>query len=120
MNITEEKKPSTAAGCTNVDDLLASVLVEKVKEEEEERRKEEEKKKEEEDEELLYDSSDIICGVCELGGDLICCDGRCLRSFHPGMYVYVYVCIYIYSSLFISIHTRTNVMINDCIVCSMY
>tara|TARA_A100001015_G_C14754940_1_gene619058 strand:- start:367 stop:534 length:168 start_codon:yes stop_codon:yes gene_type:complete len=55
--------------------------VEKTKEEEEKRREEEEKK----EEEVLADSSDIICGVCELGGDLICCDGRCLRSFHPGM-----------------------------------
>ena len=81
------KKTSTSS--TNVDDLLASVLVEKVKEEEEERRKEEEKK----EEELLQDSSDIICGVCELGGDLICCDGRCLRSFHPGMCIYMHLLI---------------------------
>jgi hypothetical protein len=29
------------------------------------------------------DFSDVICAVCELGGDMICCDGQCLRSFHP-------------------------------------
>lgn len=29
------------------------------------------------------DYSDPICAVCMGGGDLICCDGRCLRSFHP-------------------------------------
>jgi hypothetical protein len=29
------------------------------------------------------DYSDPICSVCMGGGDLICCDGRCLRSFHP-------------------------------------
>jgi len=29
------------------------------------------------------DYSDVICAACELGGDMICCDGRCLRSFHP-------------------------------------
>ena len=27
--------------------------------------------------------NDSICAVCETGGDMICCDGRCLRSFHP-------------------------------------
>ena len=29
------------------------------------------------------DWSDLICAVCELGGEMICCDGKCLRSFHP-------------------------------------
>ena len=29
------------------------------------------------------DYSETICPICELGGDMICCDGRCLRSFHP-------------------------------------
>lgn len=29
------------------------------------------------------DFSDVICAACELGGDMICCDGHCLRSFHP-------------------------------------
>ena len=34
-------------------------------------------------EEELRDCSDPICGICELGGEMICCDGGCLRSFHP-------------------------------------
>lgn len=29
------------------------------------------------------DFSDPICAACLGGGDLICCDGKCLRSFHP-------------------------------------
>jgi len=29
------------------------------------------------------DFSDLICSICRTGGDIICCDGRCLRSFHP-------------------------------------
>jgi len=29
------------------------------------------------------DDSDCICAICETGGELICCDGKCSRSFHP-------------------------------------
>ena len=29
------------------------------------------------------DFHEKICAVCENGGSLICCSGRCLRSFHP-------------------------------------
>jgi len=32
---------------------------------------------------ILDDFSEPICAVCEIGGEMICCDGRCLRSFHP-------------------------------------
>ncbi len=28
------------------------------------------------------DKNDEICCMCELGGNLLCCDGKCLRSFH--------------------------------------
>ncbi|TYI42473.1 hypothetical protein ES332_A01G101400v1 [Gossypium tomentosum] len=31
------------------------------------------------DEDDLYDS---VCAFCDNGGSLICCDGRCMRSFH--------------------------------------
>uniref|UniRef100_A0A0D3EPF6 Zinc finger PHD-type domain-containing protein n=1 Tax=Oryza barthii TaxID=65489 RepID=A0A0D3EPF6_9ORYZ len=33
----------------------------------------------EEEEEDLFDS---ICSICDNGGDLLCCDGPCMRSFH--------------------------------------
>ncbi|XP_006644210.1 protein ENHANCED DOWNY MILDEW 2-like [Oryza brachyantha] len=33
----------------------------------------------EEEEEDLFDS---ICSICDDGGDLLCCDGPCMRSFH--------------------------------------
>ncbi|GJM99721.1 hypothetical protein PR202_ga16848 [Eleusine coracana subsp. coracana] len=33
----------------------------------------------EEDDEDLFDS---ICAICDNGGDLLCCDGPCMRSFH--------------------------------------
>ncbi|KAJ1289089.1 hypothetical protein BS78_02G138300 [Paspalum vaginatum] len=33
---------------------------------------------EEEDEDLF----DSICAICDNGGDLLCCDGPCMRSFH--------------------------------------
>ena len=31
----------------------------------------------------FVDLNDPICAVCESGGDMICCDGKCFRSFHP-------------------------------------
>jgi len=36
-----------------------------------------------EDAEPSDDNNDSVCHVCELAGDLICCEGDCLRSFHP-------------------------------------
>ena len=33
--------------------------------------------------EIIEDFSESICALCESGGDMICCDGKCLRSFHP-------------------------------------
>lgn len=32
---------------------------------------------------IIDDFSESICAICESGGDMICCDGKCLRSFHP-------------------------------------
>ncbi|KAK1291519.1 hypothetical protein QJS10_CPB17g02650 [Acorus calamus] len=32
------------------------------------------------DESMLYDS---VCAICDNGGEILCCEGRCLRSFHP-------------------------------------
>jgi hypothetical protein len=29
------------------------------------------------------DFSDSVCAICRAGGEMICCDGKCLRSFHP-------------------------------------
>ncbi|XVE72493.1 hypothetical protein DITRI_Ditri11bG0043500 [Diplodiscus trichospermus] len=26
---------------------------------------------------------DPVCAICDNGGNVLCCDGRCLRSFHP-------------------------------------
>ncbi|KAG0493239.1 hypothetical protein HPP92_004233 [Vanilla planifolia] len=34
---------------------------------------------ESEDESDLFDS---VCSICDNGGELLCCEGRCLRSFH--------------------------------------
>ncbi|KAF9588557.1 hypothetical protein IFM89_013409 [Coptis chinensis] len=28
----------------------------------------------------LFDS---VCSICDNGGELLCCEGRCIRSFHP-------------------------------------
>ncbi|CAN6173836.1 unnamed protein product [Urochloa humidicola] len=36
---------------------------------------------EEEDEDLF----DSICAICDNGGDILCCDGPCMRSFHAKM-----------------------------------
>lgn len=33
-----------------------------------------------EEEEDLFDS---VCAICDNGGDLLCCEGPCMRSFHP-------------------------------------
>ncbi|KAL6529861.1 hypothetical protein OROGR_015484 [Orobanche gracilis] len=32
------------------------------------------------DEDELFDR---VCALCDDGGDLLCCEGRCIRSFHP-------------------------------------
>ena len=32
------------------------------------------------DDNELFDS---VCAFCDNGGKLLCCDGRCMRSFHP-------------------------------------
>ncbi|CAL5080641.1 unnamed protein product [Urochloa decumbens] len=37
---------------------------------------------EEEDEEEDEDLFDSICAICDNGGDILCCDGPCMRSFH--------------------------------------
>ncbi|KAJ9169990.1 hypothetical protein P3X46_018127 [Hevea brasiliensis] len=29
------------------------------------------------------DFFDTACAICDNGGDILCCNGRCLRSFHP-------------------------------------
>ncbi|KAL2322732.1 hypothetical protein Fmac_027111 [Flemingia macrophylla] len=34
---------------------------------------------EDSDEEELFDS---VCAICDNGGELLCCDGKCMRSFH--------------------------------------
>jgi hypothetical protein len=31
---------------------------------------------------VAENTHDILCAVCEAGGNLICCMGKCLRSFH--------------------------------------
>ncbi|KAH9305007.1 hypothetical protein KI387_009411, partial [Taxus chinensis] len=33
-----------------------------------------------EEEEDLFDS---VCAICDNGGELLCCEGPCMRSFHP-------------------------------------
>ncbi|GAB4859372.1 hypothetical protein Ancab_010836 [Ancistrocladus abbreviatus] len=33
-----------------------------------------------EEEEELFDT---CCALCDNGGDILCCEGRCMRSFHP-------------------------------------
>ncbi|GLJ27023.1 hypothetical protein SUGI_0529760 [Cryptomeria japonica] len=33
-----------------------------------------------EEEDDLFDS---VCAICDNGGDLLCCEGPCMRSFHP-------------------------------------
>ncbi|KDP30848.1 hypothetical protein JCGZ_13791 [Jatropha curcas] len=32
------------------------------------------------EEENIFDK---VCAICDDGGDILCCNGRCLRSFHP-------------------------------------
>ncbi|KAK4804030.1 hypothetical protein SAY86_003847 [Trapa natans] len=34
----------------------------------------------EEEEEDVFD---YVCSICDNGGKLLCCEGRCMRSFHP-------------------------------------
>lgn len=29
------------------------------------------------------DLFDSVCAICDNGGELLCCEGRCMRSFHP-------------------------------------
>ncbi|KAF7831325.1 protein ENHANCED DOWNY MILDEW 2-like isoform X1 [Senna tora] len=29
------------------------------------------------------DQFDSVCAICDNGGTLLCCDGKCMRSFHP-------------------------------------
>ncbi|TMW93781.1 hypothetical protein EJD97_011169 [Solanum chilense] len=37
---------------------------------------------EEEDDESDYNHFESLCAICDDGGELLCCDGKCLRSFH--------------------------------------
>ncbi|KAK9284748.1 hypothetical protein L1049_023925 [Liquidambar formosana] len=39
-----------------------------------------------EDEECDEDANELfdhVCTICDNGGELLCCEGRCMRSFHP-------------------------------------
>lgn len=36
----------------------------------------------EEDEEEEEELFDTVCAICDNGGDLLCCEGQCMRSFH--------------------------------------
>ncbi|KAK4723355.1 hypothetical protein R3W88_026134 [Solanum pinnatisectum] len=37
---------------------------------------------EEDDDESDYNHFESLCAICDDGGELLCCDGKCLRSFH--------------------------------------
>nr|XP_009774259.1 PREDICTED: uncharacterized protein LOC104224336 [Nicotiana sylvestris] len=37
---------------------------------------------EEEEEDDDYNHFESLCAICDDGGELLCCDGKCLRSFH--------------------------------------
>ncbi|PHT35384.1 Protein ENHANCED DOWNY MILDEW 2 [Capsicum baccatum] len=37
---------------------------------------------EEEEDESEYNHFESLCAICDDGGELLCCDGKCLRSFH--------------------------------------
>ncbi|XP_055808743.1 protein ENHANCED DOWNY MILDEW 2 isoform X2 [Solanum dulcamara] len=37
---------------------------------------------EEEEDESDYNHFESLCAICDDGGELLCCDGKCLRSFH--------------------------------------
>ncbi|KAJ8534425.1 hypothetical protein K7X08_016153 [Anisodus acutangulus] len=37
---------------------------------------------EEEDDDDDYNHFESLCAICDDGGELLCCDGKCLRSFH--------------------------------------
>ncbi|KAL5206330.1 hypothetical protein ABZP36_034539 [Zizania latifolia] len=40
-------------------------------------------KRKEEDGKSGSDQWDDLCSICDDGGSVLCCEGRCLRSFHP-------------------------------------
>ncbi|CAN1196648.1 Protein ENHANCED DOWNY MILDEW 2 [Linum perenne] len=57
--------------------------VQRVSEEKEDMEEEEEEEAEEEEEEDEDDGYfDTVCSICDDGGQLLCCNGMCLRSFH--------------------------------------
>ncbi|CAN4097164.1 unnamed protein product [Withania somnifera] len=43
---------------------------------------EEEEDEDEDEDDTDYNHFESLCAICDDGGELLCCDGKCLRSFH--------------------------------------
>ncbi|CAL4998121.1 unnamed protein product [Urochloa decumbens] len=82
--IKEESMEKIDEACSNVLDIKQPLIADDKEREEvvEDDNKHEPSNDDDEEDEDDGDLFDSVCAICDNGGELLCCEGSCMRSFH--------------------------------------